>query len=50
MSALHYAAQCDHIEMVRLLVARGADTKARDGDGQTSADVAASSAVRALIQ
>lgn len=50
MTALHYAALCDHVDVVRLLVARGADRKARDSDGQTAADVAASSAVRAVIQ
>ena len=47
-TALHLAAQAGRKEAVALLIARGADTKAKDKSGDTPADVA-HSRVRSLF-
>lgn len=52
-TALHIAAGEGQVELVRLLLAAGADPAARDGDGRTPADVAAEAnhaAAAALLQ
>ena len=43
------AAERDHPEIVARLLAAGADPAARDRDGKTAADLAASAAVREAL-
>lgn len=48
-TALHAAAANGHLEVVRLLVACGADAGARDGRGQTAAEVATTPEIAAFL-
>jgi uncharacterized protein len=49
-SALMIAAERGHAEMVRWLIAQGADASLRDGQGKTAADLATDAAVRNALQ
>lgn len=46
---LHYAAFCGHQKCAQVLLDAGADTKIKDGQGQTCYDVAYSDAIRSLL-
>lgn len=48
-SALHHAAEHGHKEMVRFLLALGADCSSQTKDGRTPAQVAKRSSIRALL-
>ena len=45
---LHMACVCEHLELARLMLERGADSSIRDGDGQSPADLAPAAMVEAL--
>ena len=49
-SALHAAAENGHIEVVKLLLACGAERTVRDAQGKTAADVAKTPAIAALLK
>ena len=48
-TALHWAANGGHKAVVRLLVERGADTKAKDNDGETVLHWAATGGNEAVV-
>jgi len=49
-TALHLAASNRHMEVVRLLVAKGANVKAKNVDGQYPADLATEGAIRTILK
>lgn len=50
LTPLHDAASGGHLDVVRLLVARGADTRARNSQGLTPRDVAKSPEVISALE
>ena len=46
---MHEAAECGYVDIVRLLVSHGADTKARSSTGKTPYDIALNDGVREAL-
>ncbi len=46
LTPLHEAAECGYVDIVRLLVSHGADTKARSSTGKTPYDIAMNDGIR----
>jgi acyl-CoA-binding protein len=46
---LHYAALCEHVDVVAILVAAGADVNKKNGDGETAAEMSSDADVLAAL-
>lgn len=49
-TALHIAAEFDHVDIVRLLLAQGADLNSRDVDGSTALHLASQQGSRNALE
>lgn len=49
-TALHYAASCGHKECLQMLLARGADKKVTNEDGETAEDIAYDEEVKGMLK
>ena len=49
-TALHYAASCAHVDLVALLLERGADKTIQDGDGLTPCNSETEPHIKKLFQ
>ena len=49
-TALHYAASCAHVDLVALLLERGADETIQDGDGLTPCNSETEPHIKKLFQ
>ena len=49
-TALHYAASCSHVDLVTLLLEKGADRTVKDGDGLTPCNSETEAHIKKLFE